>query len=52
MGPFELFASLIVVPTTYAVATPFILVSAPFRQSGVRGGYTAIQRWLDAMRTY
>lgn len=24
------------------LATPFILVSAPFRKSGIRGGYTAV----------
>jgi hypothetical protein len=42
----------IVVPIIYVVATPFILISALFRQSGVRGGYAAVTRWLDEMRTY
>jgi hypothetical protein len=37
---------LLVVPIAYVVATPFILISAPFRESGVRGGYAAVRRWL------
>ncbi|WP_428307754.1 hypothetical protein [Lacipirellula sp.] len=40
-------AQMIAVPIIYLVATPFILVTAPFRQSGVRGGYAAIHRWLS-----
>jgi len=45
-------AELFIVPIAHVVATPFILVSAPFRESGVRGGYAAVRRWLDEMRTY
>lgn len=26
----------------FAIATPFVLISAPFRKSGVRGGYAAV----------
>ena len=42
----EAVAQLLAVPVIYIVATPFILLSAPFRQSGVRGGYAAVHRWL------
>lgn len=40
---------LIFVPAIYLVATPFILISAPFRESGVRGGYAAVHRWVSKM---
>jgi hypothetical protein len=29
------------------LATPFILISAPFRESGVKGGYASVFRALD-----
>ncbi len=29
------------------LATPFILISAPFRESGVKGGYAAVYRAFD-----
>ena len=51
-NPWELFANLVVVPIIFVVATPFILISAPFRKSGVRGGYAAVHRWLDELHTY
>ena len=38
-------AELFIVPIAYVVATPFILISAPFRESGVRGGYAAVRRF-------
>lgn len=34
------------VPIAYVVATPFVLISAPFRVSGVRGGYAAVRRFI------
>jgi hypothetical protein len=44
------FVELFIAPIIYVVATPFILISAPFRESGVRGGYAAVRRWLAEMR--
>ena len=29
------------------LATPFILISAPFRKSGVKGGYAAVYRAFE-----
>ena len=29
------------------LATPFILISAPFRETGVRGGYAAVYREFE-----
>ncbi|WP_145431169.1 hypothetical protein [Lacipirellula limnantheis] len=37
---------LFIVPIAYVVATPFVLISAPFRVSGVRGGYAAVRRFI------
>lgn len=37
---------LFIVPITYVVATPFILISAPFRESGVQGGYAAVRQFV------
>jgi hypothetical protein len=31
----------------HAVATPFILLSAPFRPQRVRSDYAAVRAWLD-----
>ena len=45
--PMEAVAQLLAVPVIYLVATPFILISAPLREGGVRGGYAAIHRWLS-----
>lgn len=44
-------AEFLIVPIVYVVATPFILVSAPFRKSGVKGGYAAVRRWLNTMQS-
>jgi hypothetical protein len=40
------FVELFIAPIIYVVATPFILISAPFRESGVRGGYAAVRRFI------
>jgi hypothetical protein len=40
-------AQLLYIPAIYLVATPFILISAPFRKSGIRGGYAAVHRWVS-----
>jgi hypothetical protein len=52
INPWQVFAELVVVPVIYVGATPFILISAPFRKSGMKGGYAAVRRWLDELRTY
>ena len=41
----RLVAYLVVLPVCLIVATPFILISAPFWQGGVKSGYAAIFRW-------
>ena len=38
---------LVLFPTCLAMATPFVLLAAPFHQGGVRGGYAAVIRALS-----
>jgi hypothetical protein len=39
----QAFVEFFAVQIIYALATPFILISARFRESGVRGGYAAVR---------
>jgi hypothetical protein len=43
----DVIAKFVVVTIGTVVATPFILISAPFRTSGVKGGYVTLFRWFD-----
>jgi hypothetical protein len=38
---------LFLMPIYLALATPFVLVAAPFHKGGVRGGYRAVLRAYD-----
>jgi hypothetical protein len=43
----RLIACVLLFPIWLAVATPFILIAAPFHQGGIRGGYRVAIRAYD-----
>lgn len=42
-----LISYVILLPVCMVVATPFVLILAPFRRGGVKAGYAAVYRWWD-----
>jgi hypothetical protein len=43
----KLIAQRILLPVLLILATPFVLISAPFRRGGVKSGYAAVYQWWD-----